>query len=315
MNKSEFFSEVSNLLLKDNKEKARETIINKYPHTVKQIKKRRYSNLIKMKHFFNDGFIDRYTGEKLINPGLFKVLSTYFPEEFPYDAHWSTTKTHNSYWVMFPTIDHIVPIARGGEDCDSNRVTTTMKNNLIKDNYTLEEIGWKLYPQGSIEQWDGLTEIFIKIVEKDEALLKDKYIENWYKVSQKIYGTYLRIKKINVFAKKWIKKFTDDNINYVELVDHYLADDCDEIGFIMDCGRSFSEKYGKAFEGYLELEPVINDIYEIDLIGSAIYSKWRFYNHWAYDSSSILCNTSRDWFIAMFERIIEITEQYNFLND
>lgn len=35
MNKSEFFSEISNLLLKDNKEKARETIINKYPHAVK----------------------------------------------------------------------------------------------------------------------------------------------------------------------------------------------------------------------------------------------------------------------------------------
>lgn len=32
-------------------------------------------------------------------------------------------------------------------------------------------------------EYDGLTEIFIKLVRSDEALLKDAYIKKWYRLS------------------------------------------------------------------------------------------------------------------------------------
>lgn len=41
------------------------------------------------------------------------------------------------------------------------------------------------------------------------------------------------------FAIKWIEKLKDENINFIELVDHFMADDCEALGFEMDCGHAF----------------------------------------------------------------------------
>lgn len=53
---------------------------------------------------------------------------------------------------------------------------------------------------------------------------------------------------------KWNEKFRDPNIDYIELVDHYLADDCSALGFEMDCGHAFEEKFEKAVL-YMMQEP------------------------------------------------------------
>ena len=47
------------------------------------------------------------------------------------------------------------------------------------------------------------------------------------------------MKQIHDFAVKWCDKFRDQNINYIDLVDHYMADDCAALGFEMDCGHVF----------------------------------------------------------------------------
>ena len=51
---------------------------------------------------------------------------------------------------------------------------------------------------------------------------------------------------IKEFAQKWLEKFQDPNICYIELVEHYFADDCQALGFEMDCGHAFHEHYGNA---------------------------------------------------------------------
>lgn len=140
-----------------------------------------------MEQFIRDGFIDRYTGQKLLNPGILKVLSVCFPNEFPFHPHWKMTETHIAYWELSPTIDHIYPIAKGGHDDKNNWVTTSMKNNSIKSNYTIDEIHWKLYPQGDIDIWDGLSKTFIKLVDNNKELLKDNYIKTWYNISKKLF--------------------------------------------------------------------------------------------------------------------------------
>lgn len=179
-------SSIVELLLDNDKESAKSLINNEYPHKTYDIEKRSYTVSQKMEQFIKDGFIDRYTGEKLLNPGILKVLSVYFPKEFPFHPHWKMTKTHIAYWELIPTIDHIYPIAKGGHDDKSNWVTTSMKNNSIKSNYTLEEIHWKLYPQGKMEEWDGLSNTFIELVENNNELTKDNYIKNWYSISKKL---------------------------------------------------------------------------------------------------------------------------------
>ena len=185
--KSAIISNVATMLLKNDKIKAKEILCKKYPHEYFEIEKRSYTMAQKMKQFINDGFIDRYTGNKLLNPGILKVLSIYFPDEFPFQSHWKMTETHIAYWELVPTIDHIYPIAKGGQDDEKNWVTTSMKNNSIKSNYTIDEIHWSLYPKGKINDWDGLTKVFIELIEKDTNLLNDTYIKNWYNISKKFF--------------------------------------------------------------------------------------------------------------------------------
>ena len=182
--KSLIIFNIANLLLEDNKNIAKEMIKKEYPHTHFEIEKRTYTMMQKMNQFIRDGFIDRYTGKKLLNPGISKIISHYLPDEFPYHPHWKMTETHIAYWELIPTLDHIYPIAKGGQDDEKNWVTTSMKNNSIKSNYTIEEIRWSLYPQGNISDWDGLTTLFLKLVDKDKSLLKDGYIRSWYNVSK-----------------------------------------------------------------------------------------------------------------------------------
>ncbi len=186
-NKSNVILDIATMLLQNNKSAAKEKIQNEYPHKYFEIQKRSYSISQKMEQFIKDGFIDRYTGKKLLNPGILKVISFYFPDEFPYQPHWKMTQTHIAYWELIPTIDHIYPIAKGGSDNKDNWVTTSMKNNSIKSNYTIDEVQWKLYPVGKTTEWDGLTDMFIKLVECNQDLLNDNYIRNWYTVSKKYF--------------------------------------------------------------------------------------------------------------------------------
>lgn len=109
--------------------------------------------------------------------------------------------------------------------------------------------------------------------------------------------------KTYAFAIKWIEKFKDKNINFIELVDHFMADDCEELGFKMDCGHAFEEQYSNAVYDDRELRQIIDIVNDIALLGSAIYSRWRYFNHWAYDGSEILKPENRNWFIMVLERL------------
>lgn len=177
---------ISNALLQDLKPEALSMIINEYPFEGKEISSRKYSQYEKTKVFMRDGFVDRYTGNRLINPGLLKILSVYFPNHFPYHPNWKMTETHSAYWDFHPTIDHLVPIAQGGQDEDSNWVTTSMFNNSRKANWTLEQLQWQLYEPGDIRDWNGLSNVFLQLVEKDKELLKDKYIKERYNATKKV---------------------------------------------------------------------------------------------------------------------------------
>ncbi len=197
MDKAQLLENISKLLLESKIEDARLIIHNKYPHNHIELEKRSYTLKEKMEQFLRDGFIDRYTGKRLVNPGLLKVITSYFPEDFPYDPHWKMTKTHIAYWDLIPTVDHIFPIAQGGVDNPSNWATTSMKNNSIKSNYSLEEINWELYPRGDLNEWDGLTNLFIELVERNSELLQDSYIRIWYRTSKSMFETFKLLSKTN----------------------------------------------------------------------------------------------------------------------
>lgn len=98
-------------------------------------------------------------------------------------AHWKMEECHNAYWEFIPTVNYIYPVALGGADSEENWATTSMLHNSIKDNWTLEQLNWKLYDAGNYEEWDGLTALFIELVKADKTLLEDSYIKKWYRLS------------------------------------------------------------------------------------------------------------------------------------
>lgn len=187
MEKAKRIEKIFDSLVCENIETAKSIIEEEYPFTQIEATKRKYTDKEKMKQFMVDGFIDRYSGEKLVNPGVLKVLSNVYPEEFPYHAHWKMECCHNAYWELIPTLDHIIPVATGGNDDESNWATTSMLHNSIKNNWTLEQLNWKLYSAGDSKKWDGLTREFVDYVSNHQELLEDAYIKRWYKVSKEYF--------------------------------------------------------------------------------------------------------------------------------
>lgn len=170
----------------DQVEVARNLLENKYPFEYKEYNKRSCTLKQSLDIFVRDGFIDRYSGDKLIFPGALKILSEIFPDEFPYHKNWKMSECHIAYWELVPTIDHIVPIARGGADNEENWICTSFIKNAAKSNFTIEELDWKIIPAGDIEEWDGMLMWFVSYIKEHKLLLKDNYIKKWFDVAVKI---------------------------------------------------------------------------------------------------------------------------------
>ena len=83
--------------------------------------------------------------------------------------------------------------------------------------------------------------------------------------------------------------------------------DCIKLGFKMDCGHSFIEAYGERSFNYSKaLNDVIDRIDNVQLLGSALFSQWRYYNHW--DSPSNANEDTKEWFLLMLRRLKTICE-------
>ena len=61
------------------------------------------------------------------------------------------------------------------------------------------------------------------------------------------------------------------------------------------------------------LDRVIDDVTDTHLLGSAIYSRWRYFNHWAYDGAEILEPENRAWFILALNRLALLSEENPFI--
>lgn len=184
--KSEIIKQICNFLVKDQREDAVRFSKEFYPFTQPSPRSRVYTELQMCQIFIRDGFIDRYSGERLLFPGIIRLLSEEFPDIFRYHKNWKMTETHIIYWEMMPTIDHVIPVSRGGIDSEENWVTTSMNRNSAKSNWTLEELNWKLHDPGSLSDWDGLTDTFLCLVEKYPKYLNNRYIRTWNKALGRI---------------------------------------------------------------------------------------------------------------------------------
>lgn len=183
--KTDVLSKVCAALTVGDPDSAKEKLSEGYPFTPAETITRRYSERDSMKQFLHDGFIDRYTGNRLVNPGVLRLLHVLLGDDFPAHQNWKVSETHPAFWELFPTIDHVEPISRGGVDAKENWVTASMLSNRAKDQWSLEDLGWKRHPPGDVKEWDGLSRWMVDYLAENPTALEKapelhrRYIRRW----------------------------------------------------------------------------------------------------------------------------------------
>lgn len=191
--KAEIIRDVLNAISAGSIEEAKSRLKKEYPFQKTENAGRKYTEYQSLKVFLRDSFSDRYSGTRLLNPAALRLLSELLPDEFPAHPNWKQSETHIGFWELFPTIDHIFPVARGGADEEENWVTTSMLRNSAKGNALLDEIGWSLLEPEVSESWDGMTKWIVTFwndpvnsASIDRMERKSKaYIHKWVKASMK----------------------------------------------------------------------------------------------------------------------------------
>jgi hypothetical protein len=97
--------------------------------------------------------------------------------------------THPAYWEVGATIDHLVPVSRGGPDDESNWVTTSRARNSAKGNWTLAELGWSLREPGDLKIWDGLIHWFLDYANEHPEVVKAASMRQWHRAAALVCGT------------------------------------------------------------------------------------------------------------------------------
>ncbi len=174
------------LLSEGKNDKAALLIASDYPFEPKSNAGRKYSISEQTQIYVRDGFIDRYTGKRLIYTPALRLLSYFFPKEFPYHLNWKATACHTAYWDLTPTLDHIIPVSQGGASSKENLVTCSMLTNSKKSNWSMGQVGFSLVPRGNLAEWDGMVSWFMQQIANTPGLDQESGLRKWYIAAKKI---------------------------------------------------------------------------------------------------------------------------------
>jgi hypothetical protein len=120
------------------------------------VQRRRSVEREKYTVFRDDRWTCRFCGRRTVDPRVLRQLSVALPDAFPYHPNWKFGASHLLFWTHSTSLEHLVPLARGGADSRENFVTTCYACNDARSDFTLEELGWVLLPR-THDEWDGLT--------------------------------------------------------------------------------------------------------------------------------------------------------------
>jgi hypothetical protein len=127
--RAEILTTVCQLIAQGEHDGAKAKLLTDYPCAALSTRRKNWPLKRVVAVFLRDGYTDRYSGARLVFPGTLLALSILLQDAFPYQRNWKQSATHPAFWELYPTLDHLVPVARGGADDESNVVTTSMLRN------------------------------------------------------------------------------------------------------------------------------------------------------------------------------------------
>jgi hypothetical protein len=150
-----------------------------------------------MEVFLRDGFVDQYSGERLLFPGTLLLLGELLPDVFPKAGPgqgWRVSECHWIYWRLWPTVDHAVPVARAHPNVDvhhlKNLITTSQMMNSAKDVWAPDEapapMRFRRIPddEAARKRWDGMMQWFLDYTARHPDFIKtDPLLRGWHKAA------------------------------------------------------------------------------------------------------------------------------------
>ena len=107
-------------------------------------------------------------------------------------------------------------------------------------------------------------------------------------------------KKLQTLIRKWKPVLAAKHWSN-EAEDSSFGDACFSLGFEMDAARSLQRKYpGKDVFRASFLRRIIRSVNDVQFLGSAIFSYWRYLTHW---HEAPLPDDAPEWFAIAFDRL------------
>ena len=179
--KAEVLAGVFPTLLLGNKEQALTTLTASWPFPPVKPGVRKIPANVKVQTFVRDKFQCRYYGTRTVHLGALRLLSHLFPQAFPFHPNWRREVTHPAYWEISSSCDHLIPVARGGDNRLENLVTACYRCNAQKGDWLLEEWNMSLR-DASTSTWDGLIHPFIQVM--THYSVQEKGLRRYYREAQ-----------------------------------------------------------------------------------------------------------------------------------
>lgn len=143
------------------------------------------SNTVIAGVYERDRYQCRYCGAKVILTPVLRLLGRLYPEQFPYHPNWKADATHPAFNARAVTLDHIKPIADGGDALDpANLATACWGCNRRKGDLRLEELHWQLV-KPSDSTWMGLADRFYPLWETTGRLKLGEEESWWLRATRK----------------------------------------------------------------------------------------------------------------------------------
>ena len=138
----------------------------------------------------------------------------------------------------------------------------------------------------------------------------DRILNIFYRMNTPSYEWFETTTDVEPFVEVWSLLLDEIDADETrtkvyDFTDDRFAEDCRNLGFEMDVFESFFKHcdYDPQKGPEKKFEELVEICSDYHVLGNAIFSQWRYYNHWAYD---VKAEFDTNWFRLAFKKLLEL---------